>query len=81
VQDRTVAKNQLHAEEAEAATHRKSIVRIRQRIMLLDRQTRKYKQTGLTDTAKQCGSIIVQKLRQPDDRGNADERSVANVVL
>ena len=38
VQQRTVAKNQLHAEEAEAAPHKKSIVRIKQRIALLDKQ-------------------------------------------
>ena len=38
VQERTVAKNQLHAEQAEAEPHKKSIVRIRQRIALLDKQ-------------------------------------------
>jgi transposase len=38
VQQRTVAKNQLHAEGAEAAPHKKSIVRIKQRIALLDKQ-------------------------------------------
>jgi len=38
VQERTAAKNQLHAEQAEAEPHKKSIVRIRQRIALLDKQ-------------------------------------------
>jgi transposase len=38
VQQRTVAKNQLHAEGAEAAPHKKSIIRIKQRIALLDTQ-------------------------------------------
>jgi|SRR5579875_571817 len=38
VQERTVAKNQLHAEQAEAEPHKKSIVRIGQRIALLDKQ-------------------------------------------
>lgn len=38
VQQRTVAKNQLHAEEAEATPHKKSIARIKQRIALLDKQ-------------------------------------------
>jgi transposase len=38
VQERTVAKNQLHAEQAEAEPHKKSIVRIKQRITLLDKQ-------------------------------------------
>lgn len=38
VQERTVVKNQLHAEQAEAEPHKKSIARIKQRIALLDRQ-------------------------------------------
>jgi transposase len=38
VQERTVAKNQLHAEQTEAEPHKKSIERIRQRIRLLDKQ-------------------------------------------
>jgi transposase len=38
VQERTVAKNQLHAEQAEAEPHKKSIARIKQRIALLDKQ-------------------------------------------
>jgi transposase len=40
VQERTVAKNQLHAEQSEALPHKKSIVRIKQRIALLDKQDR-----------------------------------------
>jgi transposase len=40
VAERTAAKNQLHAEQAEAEPHKKSIVRIRQRISLLDKQDR-----------------------------------------
>src|SRR5215218_3843029 len=40
VQQRTVAKNQLHAEGTEAAPHKKSIARIKQRITLLDKQDR-----------------------------------------
>lgn len=38
VQERTIVKNQLHAEQAEAEPHKKSITRIKQRIALLDRQ-------------------------------------------
>ncbi|MBC7867431.1 MAG: IS110 family transposase [Gloeobacteraceae cyanobacterium ES-bin-316] len=38
VQERTAAKNQLHAEQAEAEPHPKSIARIRERIALLDKQ-------------------------------------------
>ena len=38
VQERTVAKNQLHAEQTQAEPYKKSIVRIRQRITLLDKQ-------------------------------------------
>ena len=38
VQERTVVKNQLHAEQAEAEPHKKSIARIKQRIALLDKQ-------------------------------------------
>lgn len=38
IQERTVVKNQLHAEEAEAEPHKKSIARIKQRIELLDKQ-------------------------------------------
>jgi len=38
VQERTVIKNQLHAEQSEAMPYRKSIERIKQRIALLDKQ-------------------------------------------
>ena len=38
VQERTAAKNQLHAEQAEAEPYKKSIIRIKQRIALLDKQ-------------------------------------------
>ena len=38
VQERTIAKNQLHAEQAEAEPHTKSIARIQQRIALFDTQ-------------------------------------------
>jgi transposase len=40
VQERTAAKNQLHAEQAEAEPYKKSIIRITQRIELLDKQDR-----------------------------------------
>lgn len=52
VQQRTVAKNQLHAEEAEAIPHKKSIQRIRQRIALLDKQDREI-QAELTQLMKE----------------------------
>jgi transposase len=38
VQERTIVKNQLHAELSEAWPHKKSIARIKQRIALLDKQ-------------------------------------------
>lgn len=38
IQERTVVKNQLHADQAEAEPHKKSIARIKQRIALLDKQ-------------------------------------------
>lgn len=38
VEERTVLKNQLHADQAEAEPHQKSIVRIKKRIALLDKQ-------------------------------------------
>jgi transposase len=38
VQERTVVKNQLHAEQAEAGPHKQTIKRINQRIALLDKQ-------------------------------------------
>lgn len=38
VQERTIVKNQLHAELSEAWPHKQSIARIKQRIALLDRQ-------------------------------------------
>jgi transposase len=40
VQERTIVKNRLHAEQAEAQPHKKSITRIKQRIALLDKQDR-----------------------------------------
>lgn len=38
VADRTVVKNQLHAEKAEAESNKRSLVRLQQRIKLLDKQ-------------------------------------------
>lgn len=38
VADRTVVKNQLHAEKAEAEPNKRSVVRLQQRIKLLDKQ-------------------------------------------
>lgn len=52
VQQRTIAKNQLHAEEAEATPHKKSIQRSRQRIALLDKQDREI-QAELAQLIKQ----------------------------
>ena len=38
VQERTIVKNQMHAELSEALSHKKSVARIKQRIALLDKQ-------------------------------------------
>ena len=44
VQDRTMAKNQLHAEQAEAEPHSSSINRIQKRITLLNKQEKEIQQ-------------------------------------
>ena len=44
VQDRTMAKNQLHAEQAEAEPHRSSVNRIQKRITLLNKQEKEIQQ-------------------------------------
>ena len=44
VQDRTMAKNQLHAEQAEAEPHPSSIKRIQKRITLLNKQEKEIQQ-------------------------------------
>lgn len=51
VDERTVLKNQLHAEQAEAHPYKKSIDRIKKRITLLDKQEDEIKQE-LKDLAK-----------------------------
>lgn len=52
VQERTVAKNQLHAEQSEARPHKKSLGRIKQRIALLDKQDKEIK-AELKDMVKE----------------------------
>jgi transposase len=44
VQDRTMAKNQLHAEQAEAEPHRSSVNRIQKRITFLNKQEKEIQQ-------------------------------------
>lgn len=51
IDERTVIKNQLHAEQAEAKPHKKSIGRTTKRIMLLDKQEKEIKEE-LADVIK-----------------------------
>ena len=44
VEERTMQKNQLHAEQSEAQPHKKSIARVKKRIELLDKQEEEIKQ-------------------------------------
>jgi transposase len=44
VEERTIAKNQLHAEQSEAEPHSRSIERTKQRILFLDSQEKEIKQ-------------------------------------
>jgi transposase len=44
IDERTVLKNQLHAEQSEAEPHKPSLVRIKKRIALLDKQEKEIKQ-------------------------------------
>jgi transposase len=44
VEERTIAKNQLHAEQSEAEPHSRSIERTKQRILFLDTQEKEIKQ-------------------------------------
>lgn len=44
VEERTIAKNQLHAEQSEAEPHNRSIERTKQRILFLDSQEQEIKQ-------------------------------------
>ncbi len=60
VADRVVAKNQLHAEQAEAFPNERSVVRVNQRIALLDRQEKEI-QMEIADLVKQ-DKVLVQKI-------------------
>lgn len=61
VQERTVIKNQLHAEQSEAAPHKKSIARIKQRIALLDKQDKEIQAElqALIKEDKDMQSIVI----------------------
>ena len=56
VQERTVVKNQLHAEQSEAEPHKKSIARIKQRIALLDKQDKEI-QAELKEMIKEQADV------------------------
>lgn len=62
VQERTVAKNQLHAEQAEAEPHPSSLQRIKKRISLLDKQQKEI-QAELTALLNQHADVK-QRVRQ-----------------
>jgi transposase len=61
VQERTVVKNQLHAEQSEALPHKKSIARIKQRIALLDKQDKEIQAElkALIKEDKDMQSVVV----------------------
>ena len=62
VQERTIVKNQLHAEQTEALQHKKTIKRIEQRIALLDKQDKEIQaelQEMMTKEDKEMRAMIV----------------------
>lgn len=61
IQERTVIKNQLHAEKAEAFPHKKTIKRIEQRIALLDKQEKEIQAElrAMIKEDKEMQSIVV----------------------
>jgi len=56
VQSRTIAKNQLHAEQAEAEPNKTSVARVKKQIALFDKQEQEIK-TELADLVKQNEAI------------------------
>lgn len=56
IQERTIAKNQLHAELSEAEPHNSSVSRIRKRIVFLSKQEKEIREE-ITATTKQDGKV------------------------
>jgi transposase len=61
VQERTIVKNQLHAEQAEAQPNKKSITRIKQRIALLDKQEKEIQKelASLIKEDKEMHALVI----------------------